>query len=394
MESKPQVEDFSLVLGGPLYQLFRRSHLSGEGLELLRRRILVLTGLAWLPLLALTILEGHAWGGGIEVPFLADFDVNVRFLVALPLLVVAEMVVHQRMQPVLAQFRLRRLIAEASRARFDAAVDSALRLRNSVLAEVVLLLIVYGGGVLFLWRKNAALDVSSWYGVPVGGALHPSGAGWWLGLVALPIFQFLLLRWYFRLLIWARFLWQVSRMELRLIPTHPDRACGLGFLGTLTYAFSPLLVAQGAMLAGVLANRIVYMGESLPAHKVEIIGYVAMMVLFVVGPSMMFGPALARAKRTGQREYGLLAARYVREFDDKWLRGGAPADEALVGSADIQSLADLGNSYEAIKQMRLVPFTMQTVLQLGLETLAPISPLLLTMFPLSDLLERLLRVLF
>ena len=48
----------------------------------------------------------------------------------------------------------------------------------------------------------------------------------------------------------------------------------------------------------------------------------------------------------------MLAARYAREFDRKWLRGGAPADEPLLGSGDIQSLADLGNSYEVVKEMQ------------------------------------------
>jgi hypothetical protein len=394
METRRDSEDFSIILGGPLYQLFRRAHLSGGALELLRRRVVVLVALTWVPLLVLALWEGHAWDGGIRVPFLLDIDVHVRFLVALPLLVVAELVVNERMRPVLRQFWARGLVAEGSRARFEAAVASAFRLRNSIVAEVLLLVFVYGVGVLVMWRTNAALDVTSWYGTPGGGKLHPSAAGWWLGLVSLPTIQFLLIRWYFRLVIWARFLWQVSRLELRLVPTHPDRAAGLGFLGALSYAFSPLLAAQGALLAGVLANRIFYAGEKLPEFKVEIIGVVALMVLFVVGPSMVFAPALAQAKRVGQREYGVLAQRYVREFDDKWLRGGAPSGEPFVGSGDIQSLADLGNSYEVIKEMRLVPFTVRTVFQLGVTTLAPIAPLLLTVFPLSDLLSQLLRVVF
>jgi hypothetical protein len=394
MGTTPEAEDFSLTLGGPLYQLFRRAHLSGDALELLSRRIVVLMTLAWLPLFMLAAWEGHAWGGDIKVPFLLDIDVHVRFLVALPLLILAELVVNQRMKPVLGQFRARGLVAEGSRARFDAAIAAAFRLRNSIVAEVLLLVFVYGVGVLLMWRTHSALDVSSWYGTPEDGRLHPSAAGWWLGLVSLPIMQFLLLRWYFRLAIWARFLWQVSRLDLRLVPTHPDRAAGLGFLGALSNAFSPLLVAQGSLFAGVIANRIFYAGEKLPDFKVEIIGVVAVMVLFVVGPSMAFAPALSRAKRNGEREYGVLAQRYVCEFDDKWLRGGGPPDEPFVGSADIQSLADFGNSYEVIKEMRLVPVTLQTVFQLGVATLAPISPLLLTLFPLSELLSKLLRVVF
>ncbi len=118
------------------------------------------------------------------------------------------------------------------------------------------------------------------------------------------------------------------------------------------------------------------------------------MVFAVLGPLLVFSPQLAAAKRAGLREYGTLAQRYVREFDQKWLRGGAPADEPLIGSADIQSLADLGNSFEVVKGMRLVPFTLRTVLQLAVVTLLPVAPLLLTMFSLEELLERLLKVVF
>ena len=66
--------DFSLVLGGPLYQIFRRAHLSGSTLELLQRRVIVISLFAWLPLLILSILEGRAWGSGVEMPFLYDVD--------------------------------------------------------------------------------------------------------------------------------------------------------------------------------------------------------------------------------------------------------------------------------------------------------------------------------
>ena len=136
--------DFSLVLGGPLFQLFRHAHLSGSALELLRRRIVVITLLAWLPLLVLSALKGQLLGGAATVPFLMDVEVHVRFLLALPLLIVAELVVHQRMRFVLTQFLERNLIPENARTRFDAAIASAVRWRNSVPAEVLLIAFVYG----------------------------------------------------------------------------------------------------------------------------------------------------------------------------------------------------------------------------------------------------------
>jgi hypothetical protein len=212
--------------------------------------------------------------------------------------------------------------------------------------------------------------------------------------VSLPIFQFLLCRWYLRVFIWARFLWKVSRMELSLVPTHPDRVGGLGFLTNTAYAWAVLAVAHGAMLAGTLANRIFFVGAALTQFKAEIAVMVIFMLCAILGPLLVFAPQLAAAKRKGLREYGTLAERYVREFDAKWLRRGAPADEPFVGSADIQSLADLGNSYEVVRTMRIAPITRDAVFLVAVATLVPIAPLLLTMMPLEELLRMLFGILF
>jgi len=391
-EVRADPHDFSVVLGGPLYQMVRRAHLAGGALELLHRRIIVITLFAWLPLLILSVLDGRAWGDAVRVPFLLDVDVHARFLLAVPLLIVAELVVHQRMLPVVQQFLERGLIADASRARFDAALASAGRLRNSVLAEILLIAFVYLVGILFIWPRYAVLDVATWFATPADGGRRLSSAGWWFVCVSLPVFQFLLFRWYFRVFVWIRFLWQVTRCELSVIPTHPDRAGGLSFLTNTVIAFAPLLMAHGTLLAGSIANRIFYKGVALLDFKIELAIVPAVLLLIVLGPLMLFMPHLARARRAGLRAYGTLAERYVREFDDKWLRGGAPAGEALLGSADIQSLADLGNSFEIIRGMRLIPFDKNTVIQLAIVTLLPVAPLVLTMVSLEELLKRLLQV--
>jgi hypothetical protein len=385
--------DFSLVLGGPVYQLFRRAHLTGDTLELLRRRVIAITLLAWLPLLILSVLQGQAWSGA-QVPFLHDVDAQVRFLFALPMLIVAELVVHQRMRPVARQFLERGLIGDEMRSKFDAALGAAMRLRNSVAVEVALIAFVYGIGVMFIWRTQAALETASWYGTTEAGKWQPSPAGWWFGCISLPLFQFLLLRWYFRLFIWIVLLWRVSRMDLRLVPAHPDRCGGLGFLGEVCFAFAPFLLAQGALLSGMIANQIFFAGSKLTAFKAEIVVLTSVMLMAVLGPLMVFVPALGRARRRGFSEYGSLAHRYVSEFDRKWLRGGAPAGESLMGSSDIQSLADMANSFEVVRDMRIMPFTKEAVIRLAVVTLLPLLPLTLTMVPIDVLLDRFLKVLF
>ena len=386
--------DFSVVLGGPLFQLWRKSRLAGNALELLNRRIAALVAVTWAPLLLLSTVEGRVWtGSGVRLPFLYDVEAHVRLLVALPLLVVAEWVVHHRMRPIVQQFVSRGLIPAAQKARFDAAVDSAMRLRNSITAEVLLIALVLVVGTLVSRHFQIALESSTWYGSPTENGTQATLAGRWLHWVSLPVFQFVLLRWYLRMFIWARFLWQVSRIDLRLMPLHPDGCGGLGFVSGVANAFVPVLSAQGAQLAGLMANRIFYAGATLPEFKLELLGLVAVMVFAVLGPLLVFSPMLAAAKRQGSREYGILAQRYIREFDAKWLRGDPP-EEPLLGSADVQSLADMGGSFELVKNMRWIPFSMQNVLQLAIATLLPVLPLTLTLISLEELVERLLKAVF
>jgi hypothetical protein len=263
-----------------------------------------------------------------------------------------------------------------------------------VAAEVLLLAFVYFVGVPLVWRQYMALTTATWFATPVAGGSSLTLSGWWYACVSVPVFQFLLLRWYFRIMVWVRFLWRASRLDLQLVPTHPDRLGGLGFLASTAHAFIPLAAAHGALLAGWIANRIFHLGAALLDFKVEIGLLVAFLLLVVFGPFLVFASQLAQAKRQGMREYGTLAARYVREFDVKWLRGGASAGEPLLGSADLQSLADLGNSYEVVRGMRTAPISRDAVLQLAAAILMPIVPLALTMMSFEDLLARLAGIVF
>jgi hypothetical protein len=262
-------QSFSLVLGGPLYQLLRRAHLSDDAVLMVRRRVVVIALLAWLPLLILSAIQGLVWGKSVAMPFLLDLEVHIRFLIVVPLLVIAELVVHQRMRPIAKAFLDRHLILEDDLPGFDKAITSAFNLRNSVIAEVLLIVIVYGVGVSVVWRQFTGLSADSWYAPASLGGATRSLAGLWYSYASLPIFQFLLIRWYFRIFIWARFLWQVSRINLALVPTHPDRVGGLGFLSNTVYAFSLLVVAHGALISSQIANRIFFSEQSCPNSKLK-----------------------------------------------------------------------------------------------------------------------------
>lgn len=227
-------KDFSLMLGGPLYQSLLRVGLVKPPLDRVAWRMIVICMFAWMPLAVLAALNGRLVGG-VKIPFLYDFEVHARFLATLPLLIGAEVIISRRIRMMLLQFVDRQIITTGLLSNFECFTESAVRLRNSAGIELGLLVFVYTAGILW-WRGILAIHGDTWYAgaTASGEALTP--AGYWYEFVSMPIIQFIGLRWYFRLLIWARMLWRVPRLDLNLVPSHPDRCCGLGFLGEIALA--------------------------------------------------------------------------------------------------------------------------------------------------------------
>jgi hypothetical protein len=386
-----ETPDFSLVLGGPLYQLFQRAYLSGTGLELLHRRMIFIPLLLWLPAFLLSVMDGYAFGGSVHIPFLWDVEAHARILVAMPALIFAELVVHRRISPLVRRFIDRGIVIPEDYPAFNKAVTSALRIRNSVAMEVTLLILVYTLGI-WTWKNQIAVGSGTWFAVQAATGMRLTSAGLWYSLVSIPVFQFFLLRWLMRSLIWFQLLWRISRLKLRLNGAHPDRAGGIGFLGSSTYAFGPILFAQGTILSGIIASRVLFEGQALLSFKMEAAGLVGAMVLFIMGPLLVFSPQMDRAQRKSEAEFGLLANHYVFQFEEKWIRKSAKDSDELLGTGDIQSLADLGNSCSVVSDMRIVPFGLKHVGRLAFATAAPLIPLTLTVISLEELLSRLIKI--
>ncbi len=386
-----QLTNFSLVSGGPLFQFYLRSKLARPSLELVHRRILASALITWLPLLVFTVIAGN-FMDGVKVAFLFDLDAHIRFLISLPLLVAAEVTVHRLIRPSVEQFLVRGLIAPEDRPRFDAILSSTMRLRNSVIIELVLLLVAFVVGY-WVWRTRLTLNVATWYAIPVEGSMRLTWAGCWYAFVSLPIVRFMLFRWYFRLLLWYLLLWKVSHLPLRLNPLHPDRSGGLGFLSNAITFFGPILTAQSAFLAGLLGNRIWHEGAKLQSFKFEILGLVVFLLLLVLIPLGFFAFKMYKARILALHQFGKLASSYVNKFRQKWMQGDKTPDDELLGSGDIQSLADLANSYGVVGQMRTLALDKGTVLRLVFLIVLPLVPLVLTMVPLNEIVRRLMSIL-
>jgi hypothetical protein len=378
--------EFSLVEGGPLRRLARRVRVRGRPLGPLGLGV-GLALFAWIPLLGLTALERLGPGHGVAVSFLGSVSTHVRFLVTLPLVFATEAWITPRLRHFVGDAVDTRVVPEAEVPALERAIRFAHRLRDSTTAELVLVVLAVAFVQLGVRPFDLPDDFRSWRVTGAGDGGQLTLAGWWYGLVALPLYQFVIGRWGWRLLVWWVFLWRFARLRLQLMPTHPDLAGGLGYLPVAQSHFELLCFAFSAVAAGAYAEQMMYGGAPLQGFALPVLGLVLLNLMLFLGPLLFFAPQLLAVKRRGLREYGRVATAYVRGFDAKWLREGAPASEPLLGSGDIQSLNDLAGSFDVIRRMRLVPFGPGLVLILVAATLAPMAPLLFLAFPLEELLR-------
>ena len=385
-------DDFSLAKGGAFFKLLILLRLTRPDLALTYRRAVFFSIFTWLPLLIFSILQGLAFGEACKIPFLYDFPISVRFLLCLPLLIVAEVTISSRAIAAVRHFVRSGLVEDKNVPAFDLIVRQISRMLDSFLAEGVIGAFVIFSAAFLRYEFSGAS--STWQFLVSSSGATRTLAGWWYVFVSVPIFQFLMYRWLWRYLTWCWFLWRTSRLDLQLIPTHPDRAAGLGFLGLTQVKFGIIVFAFSSILASQMGQEILFGEASLVGYKVPILGYIVLILIVFLGPLLAFSPKLFEVKRRGLLEYGVLANEYTRSFDRKWIRGEAPEGEALVGSADIQSLADLGNSFEIIREIQGVPFDlMTTIVPIVASAAIPFLPLILTVLPFDEIIKKIVGML-
>jgi hypothetical protein len=389
MGSMPTMKKLSVIEGGPLDQLQRRLGLMKLEAPLIVRRALVFSLVAWLPLFILSALQGTLLTN-VKIPFLYDPSAHIRFLLSVPLLIVAEVVIGPRIVAATGHFITSGLISEDRYRDFDAAIVDALRLRDSTVAEVIILAITYFGA--FVSIRYFSAIVSTWHSLVSESGHRFTLAGYWYALVALPIFQFLVYRWLWRTFIWCRFLRRVSKLDLELVPTHPDQAGGLGFLGETHRLYGIFIFAYAATVSAVACREVLFDKVPVQTYKIPVAALIILMLLLFLGPLFMFAPLLLRTRRKGLHEYSTLACKLGRLYDRKWVKGN-PLGESLLSTPDNTSLANYSHDYELVDRMRIFPFEPRTALALALAGLVPMVPLLATVMPMEEIFKLLLKAL-
>jgi hypothetical protein len=375
------------LFGGPLQRLGRRLGMVRDDNTFWLGVALGL--LAWGVLVVLTLLKGAAH----TLFSLAMVGVHVRFLLAIPLFFLCETWVAPRMVEFIRGLLRSGVVTESERPALAAEISRVTRLHDPWLAELFFFLLAFAAPlvnmfVAILPGQTADLDALL---AASKGNVGPALA-WYLGF-CMPLFRFLVLRWLWHLGLWAYFLWRVQRLDLHLIPTHPDRSAGLGYLEVVQEHFATLVVAIAVVYSASFAENIA--AGLMPFESLYLLVpllFLGVAVLFV-GPLFIFAPKLWACRVTGWSEYMGMASHYVGAFDRKWIRGDNPAGDLLLGTADMQSLADLNNSVSIVREMQWVPGSRRLLLGLAAAVVVPMLPLALLKYPIDELMVRLFQTL-
>ena len=381
---EPDVEELFALGGGRVSRGLERMQLARDA-RLHAGRVAVLLAVAtWLPPLVLAAIEGVAWGGAVQVPFVRDFLPYGQLLIAIPVLVLGELMVARHLMRAVAELRTSEVLDSKDTPILDAVLAKTVRRWRGRSVNAVLLILTCAAAVVSLLGADEWLT-GGWQIAGDGMTL----AGWWYLLISLPVMRFLALRWLWRLLLWAWVLWRVSRMELSPRPAHPDRAGGLAFLGGTQAAFGIFVFAFGVQLSCLAADAVHFRGVDLTAFRGEMVAFVVIAVIVLVLPLVVFAPKLVRARE----DYLLFLSGSAHRGAGDLARKLQAARDGELPSDAVSGLSDFGALYENARLMRPVPMEVQHLLGLVLAAVVPFVPLIFLVMPAREVLRTLARLL-
>jgi len=372
----------SLLPGGRLFDLFRNA----TATMLTRAGIAV--AIAWLPPVALTAFQDHR----ALLSYLTDFVTLSRFLLVIPLLILAEHPLHSRYALVARHLEIT-LVPNDQQSRFQSNWNSYVSLKDAAAAKVILLFVTYLiAACLSQYLSSNGSEFLPWW-IGNGGYRFFSLAGTWTFFVSYPLLGYLILLWLWRQILWARFLQSTALLNLRLIAAHPDHVGGMGFLEASLLAQIPFSFCLGVVLAGAIANRVFHEGQKVLEYRFLAPVLIAVALLIAVAPYFVFTPSLIQMRRRGMFRYGFLAHAAGEQFEQKWLdREGDEPQEQLT-TADVSPTQNLYNMVKNIDSIRIVPVSKINVYLFVIAALVPSVPVLIGALPFSLLMKAALKLL-
>jgi hypothetical protein len=380
----------SLVRDDPPFRALRGIGLiPRQGLGIGRRAIFFAL-LTWLPIAIWAAATGRVVNPVSGEPLLQHFGVQVRCLIAIPVLILAQGLAHRTTTRLLPWFVRSGVVPEEKRPALEQAIHAVQRLRNAIAPWIVI------AGLVIAWTALEPVvedaDNLSWATAPsASGAPALGFGGWWFLYVARPVYVVLLLGWLWRLVLLTVLFRRIARLGLELAPTHPDRLGGLGFVERFATIFGPVGFALSAVLASHWAHQVVY--HDLPIkslHAPAAVFLVAVLVVFL-SPFLVFVGSLAAAKKRAELEYGALVGRHGTLVRRRWILGQTIEDDEILSAPELGPVADTVALYEAVTHMRPLPIGKKALIAVALPALIPILMVIAIKVPIRQILGKLLK---
>lgn len=384
------VDDFSLTSGGIFYKLNSRLRLGGISSKHITIRIMFLIAITWIPLLALTAMQGLAFGNKVDIPFWKDFAIHSKFLIILPLLIFAEGPFDFKLKELTIQFFKSGILDEKDLVQYEEIKKKVKGLVDSIWPDVFIIIVIVLN-LLFRFISVGSSQISIWVFLPDNLTSSISWAGIYLAIICGPFFQFFLFRWVWRWIIWFIYFKKLAKLPLKLNSAHPDMAGGLGFLGYPPGPFIQIVFALAILFSTAIAEKIYFLHDKLQAYYPLMGAFAVISVLMNVLPLMVFMPPLLTQRRKGVFEYSALIQEHHRQFDEKWLH--KEHEPISPGTADPSSMADLNGSFEIVKNMKTLPFNIKIMVSTIIFAILPMIPLVAFEYNIVDLILKVLKML-
>jgi len=369
----------------PYNKLFYKVGIKGSWAKNNTFRVFFALAICWLPIAVYTLFAGSFWTGEVTSSFISDFDIQARFLIAMPILILADRNVSLRLLLIVNQFTNCGIIGKDINEKYTEIVRSNKRLLKSGWIDAVLLVLCYFQVILVLFYESTSTSILTWQVLDSGGKTIINFAGYWSALISIPFVLYLVYRWLLRICVWGVLLFKTSKLRINLFPFHPDLSGGLGFLGYSTRYFSPIAFAFSVIVAGNAADFMLVEGIQLNDLKYFLIGYILFITLLFTFPMFFFTQKMIESReRTVYENYDYTNGIY-RELRIKIAKGYEDVKQDDLKSPDFSAVADLSQVIENALKMKSIPFTIKDNISLWIMTIFPFVGLIFIQYPMNEI---------